>query len=172
MFSKLKDIWGAGQAPGPMVRWIWLSVAVVILDQATKALAEFYLSYGYPVEVMPLLNFTLLYNTGAAFSMLADQSGWQRWFFVLMASIISIAIYRWLRHLPTEEKGTAVALALVLGGAVGNLIDRVSTGHVVDFIDVYWDRWHWPAFNIADSAITIGVVVLLYLSFFGARPKA
>ena len=165
----LQRLWG-GDQPGPMVRWVWLSILVVVLDQATKALAEAHLMPYRPVDVLPLFNFTLMYNTGAAFSFLADAGGWQRWFFVLLSTVISIAIYRWLRTLPAYERPTAIALALVLGGAVGNLIDRLSTGRVVDFIDVYWDVHHWPAFNIADAAITGGVVLLIYLSFFPSKP--
>ena len=168
--NRLRQLWGAGVPPGPLVRWIWLSILVVALDQATKALAETYLAPYRPVEVLPLFNLTLMYNTGAAFSFLADAGGWQRWFFVFLSTVISIALYRWLRTLPAYEKATAIALALVLGGAVGNLIDRLATGRVVDFIDVYWGRYHWPAFNIADAAITLGVVLLIYLSFFPSKP--
>ena len=162
----LQRLWGVGAEPGPLVRWIWLSILVVVLDQSTKALAEAYLTAYHSVAVFPLFNLTLMYNTGAAFSFLADAGGWQRWFFVFLSTVISIAIYRWLRTLPAHEKPTAIALALVLGGAVGNLIDRLATGRVVDFVDVYWDVYHWPAFNIADAAITLGVVLLIYLSFF------
>ena len=167
--NELKRLWGVGIQPGSMVGWTWLSIVVVVLDQVTKALAEAYLIEYRSVSVLPLFNLTLLYNTGAAFSFLSDAGGWQRWFFVFLSTVVSIVIYRWLRLLPAHERATAIALALVLGGAVGNLIDRLATGRVVDFIDVYWSVHHWPAFNIADSAITIGVLLLIYLSFFPAK---
>ena len=170
--QRLKQRWGAHAEPGPMVSWLWLSVVVVVLDQATKALAETFLVMHQPVPVLPFFNLTLMYNTGAAFSILADAGGWQRWFFVLLTTVIVIVLYRWLRALPATEKTTAIALTLVLGGAVGNLIDRLAAGRVVDFIDVYWGIHHWPAFNIADSAITLGVLLLVYLSFFPSKPSS
>ncbi len=154
--------------PTPL-RWLWLAVFVLILDQVSKWAATAWLSYAEPVPVMPLLNMTLLHNTGAAFSFLASAGGWQRWFFTLIALAISIALVIWLWRLPARERLTGAALALVLGGALGNLIDRVLYGYVVDFIDVYYGSWHWPAFNIADSAITVGVALLLWTSL---RPAA
>ncbi|MDD3609614.1 MAG: signal peptidase II [Halothiobacillaceae bacterium] len=154
--------------PTPL-RWLWLAVFVLILDQISKWAATAWLSYAEPVPVMPLLNMTLLHNTGAAFSFLASAGGWQRWFFTLIALAISIALVIWLWRLPARERLTGAALALVLGGALGNLIDRVLYGYVVDFIDVYYGSWHWPAFNIADSAITVGVALLLWTSL---RPAA
>ncbi len=104
---------------------------------------------------------TLVFNEGAAFSFLADAGGWQRWFFAGLAVVVSIALLLWLKRLEAQERLTGVALSLVAGGAVGNLIDRIAYGHVVDFVDVYWRTWHWPAFNVADSAITVGVILLL-----------
>ncbi|MDY0050751.1 MAG: signal peptidase II [Halothiobacillaceae bacterium] len=154
--------------PTPL-RWLWLAVFVLILDQISKWAATAWLSYAEPVPVMPLLNMTLLHNTGAAFSFLASAGGWQRWFFTLIALAISIVLVIWLWRLPARERLTGAALALVLGGALGNLIDRVLYGYVVDFIDVYYGSWHWPAFNIADSAITVGVALLLWTSL---RPAA
>ena len=149
--------------------WLWLAGVFVLLDQISKWAATAWLSYAEPVPVMPLLNMTLLHNTGAAFSFLASAGGWQRWFFTLIALAISIALVIWLWRLPARERLTGAALALVLGGALGNLIDRVLYGYVVDFIDVYYGSWHWPAFNIADSAITVGVALLLWTSL---RPAA
>lgn len=143
------------------MKWLWLSVLIVVLDQLAKAVATHYLQLHVPVAIIPGLNLTLLHNTGAAFSMLSQASGWQRWFFIVLALAVSIAIVIWLANLPRHKRWMACALALILGGAVGNLWDRVVLGYVVDFIDVYYRDWHWPAFNIADSAITIGAIMLI-----------
>ncbi len=148
-----------------MARWLWLSLLIVILDQATKWLAEALLLPFQPVPLMPLLNFTLMYNEGAAFSFLANAGGWQRWLFAGFALVMTLALILWLMRLNKGERATAAALSLVIGGAIGNLIDRVQTGRVVDFIDFYVGTWHWPAFNVADSAISIGIVFLLVTSF-------
>ncbi len=148
-----------------MARWLWLSLLIVILDQATKWLAEALLLPFQPVPLMPLLNFTLMYNEGAAFSFLANAGGWQRWLFAGFALVMTLALTFWLLRLDKGERATAAALSLVIGGAIGNLIDRVQTGRVVDFIDFYVGTWHWPAFNVADSAISIGIVFLLITSF-------
>ena len=117
------------------------------------------------IEVLPVLDFTLLHNTGAAFSILAGASGWQRWFFIVLAGVVSVALIVWLWRLPRGHRMIAVALALVTGGAVGNLIDRVRHGYVVDFIHVHWGAAYFPAFNIADSAITIGAALLILDAF-------
>lgn len=155
-----------------MLRWLWLSVAVIALDQVTKQLALATLQPFQPVPVMPLFNLTLMFNTGAAFSFLADESGWQRWFFTAIAVVVSVVIVVWLRRLPAANKLLAIALALVLGGALGNVWDRIMLGHVVDFIQVYYSTHFFPAFNIADSAITIGAALLLWDGFFdGKRNK-
>jgi signal peptidase II len=106
-----------------------------------------------------------VHNTGAAFSFLSEAGGWQRWLFAGLAVAISTAIAVWLTRLKKHETLLAVALALILGGAVGNLIDRLVYGYVIDFLDVYYESWHWPAFNIADSAITLGVMLMLVESF-------
>lgn len=155
-----------------MWRWLWLSALVVVLDQATKWLAESYLEFLRPVPVLPSFNLTLMYNTGAAFSLLADASGWQRWFFMILALGISAVLLVWIGRLQPGQRLLGLALGLILGGAVGNLIDRVWHGHVIDFIQVYYDRWYWPAFNIADSAITVGAVLLVADSLFGGRKQA
>jgi len=144
-----------------MLRWLWLSLVVVILDQATKQLVE---STFLVFEVMPLLpyvNLTLVYNEGAAFSFLSDQGGWQRWLFVLIGLVVSLVLVVWISRLSRNQLLAAIALSLVVGGATGNVIDRLLLGHVVDFIDVYYQSWHWPAFNVADSAITLGVIIML-----------
>ena len=152
-----------------MIRFLWLSLIVVGLDQATKSLAERLLDPYQPVALAPLLNFTLMYNEGAAFSFLAEAGGWQRWFFVALTLVVSAVLIGWLWRLKAHERWLAWGLSLVIGGALGNLIDRLLTGRVVDFIDVYYERWHWPAFNVADSAITVGVVLLLIDGLWLAR---
>ena len=141
--------------------WAWITVLVILLDQLTKVIADNQLLYHSPVEIMPMFNFTLMYNKGAAFSFLANAGGWQRWFFLILTSAVSIFIYFWIRKLKTHQVFKYVALALILGGALGNLIDRAIYGHVIDFLDVYYQQHHWPAFNIADSAIFIGAILLI-----------
>jgi len=148
-----------------MLKWTIISVVVIILDQITKAIATAKLVMFDPVAVMPMFNFTLMHNEGAAFSFLSDAGGWQRWFFTVLATIVSIAIFIWIKKLTPQEKGMAISLSLILGGAIGNLIDRVRFGYVVDFIDVYYNDWHWPAFNIADSAIFVGAAIMIIFSF-------
>lgn len=155
-----------------MKRWLWLSAAVVLLDQASKWLVLGLLQPYETVALVPNLNLTLAFNTGAAFSFLAEAGGWQRWLLAGAAVVVTVILAGWLLRLPPREKTLAAALALIIGGAVGNLIDRVWFGHVVDFIQVYlpWIPWSifnpWPAFNVADSAITVGVVLLLVHSIF------
>lgn len=144
----------------PMV-WLWLAVLAVILDQITKVAAEQLLTFAQPVYLLPVLDFTLLYNKGAAFSFLADQSGWQRWFFTVVSVGVSVMLIVWIKRLPRGAVWLPIALALILGGAIGNLIDRVVYGHVVDFISVHWEGKYFPAFNIADSAITLGAIMMV-----------
>ena len=144
-----------------MRHWLWLSGLVIGLDQLSKWLAASLLVPYQPVPVMPSFNLTLMYNTGAAFSLLARAGGWQRWFFLLLSAAISVILVIWISRLKHSQNRLAVALSLILGGAVGNLIDRVLYGHVIDFIEVYYERWSWPAFNLADSAITVGAVLLV-----------
>jgi signal peptidase II len=146
-------------------RWLLLSALVVVLDQATKWLAEALLQPYVAHPVVPMFNLTLMYNEGAAFSFLAGAGGWQRWFFIGFASLMTLVLTVWLLRLPAWDRLTAASLALIVGGAVGNLIDRVLTGRVVDFIDVYYGTWHWPAFNVADSAISLGVAIMVILAF-------
>ncbi|MBB3102821.1 signal peptidase II [Azomonas macrocytogenes] len=151
--------------------WLWLSVLVIVIDQASKIYAENTLALYQRVQVIPdLFSWTLAYNTGAAFSFLADHSGWQRWLFAAIAILVSAMLVIWMKRLKPEETWVAIALALVLGGALGNLYDRVVLGHVIDFILVHWqDRWRFPAFNIADTAITIGAVMLALDMFRGNK---
>lgn len=142
--------------------WMWISVVVFVLDQITKFYFEGTLRLYQQVEVIPdLFSWTLAYNTGAAFSFLADESGWQRWLFALIAVGVSAVLVVWLKRLKADETWLAIGLALILGGALGNLIDRMLLGHVIDFILVHWqNRWYFPAFNLADSAITVGAIML------------
>lgn len=150
-----------------MLRWLWLSLIVVVFDQASKQLVESKLMVFETLPVIPFLNLTLAYNEGAAFSFLADQGGWQRWFFVLLAIGVTTVLIVWLGRLRPGDRLVAVALSLIIGGALGNLIDRLLFGHVIDFIDAYYRDWHWPAFNLADSAIFVGVMLMLVDAFWG-----
>jgi len=154
---------------GGSLRWLWLAFSIVVVDQGSKILAQHLLIIHEPVAVVPSFNLFLTYNLGAAFSFLSSAGGWQRWLFALLSTGISVFIVLWLRRVPQGQKWLACALALVLGGAVGNLIDRLfrAGGGVVDFIDIYYGTWHWPAFNIADSAISVGAVMLLVSALKG-----
>ena len=144
-----------------MLKWIWLAIVVIVFDQLTKYIASTSLELHQPLAVMPMFNWTLMHNPGAAFSFLANEDGWQRWFFATIAVVVSVVIFLWIKKLEQHEKWQAIALALILGGAVGNVIDRIWLGYVVDFIQVYYQQWYWPAFNIADSAISVGVVMII-----------
>ena len=148
-----------------MLKWLWLSVFVLFADQITKWLADSSLSLYETIAILPSFNITLAYNTGAAFSFLANEGGWQRWFFVGIALVISLVLVVWLAKLKPQARLEALSLSLILGGAVGNVIDRLLYGHVIDFIDIYYGTYHWPAFNIADSAIVLGAILLIIDSF-------
>ncbi len=148
------------------IKWIWLSIAVIILDQITKYYISHQFSLYETLSLFPGLNLTYVHNTGAAFSFLSDAGGWQRWLFISLSSIISIILIVWMKRHPAADIWMAIALALILGGAIGNLIDRVMFGYVIDFIVVYYQRLYWPAFNIADSAISVGVVMMIIDSFW------
>ena len=158
---------GPGSGPGlfsfPPVSWAWLLLTAVVisLDLYTKQLASDALVLYRPHEVFSWLNMTLAHNYGAAFSFLSSAGGWQRWFFIVLASAVSLVLLVWLIRLPRREWMTGLGLALILGGAIGNLVDRIRLGYVVDFIDFHIGGWHYPAFNVADSAITCGVILLL-----------
>jgi len=156
-----------------MLKWLWLSLLAVILDQGSKLVIDSSMRLYQSIPVMPYFNLTYVHNTGAAFSFLSEAGGWQRWFFAGLAILISAAIAVWLARLKQREILLAVALSLVLGGAIGNLIDRLAYGYVIDFLDVYYGDWHWPAFNVADSAITLGVMLMLAESFgLGSSKRA
>jgi len=141
--------------------WLLLAAVVVAADLWTKALATDQLDYGVPVEILPVFNLTLQHNTGAAFSFLSDAGGWQRWFFSGIAIVVGLFLLGWLLRLPAGQKTLAASLSLILGGAMGNLWDRLQLGYVVDFISVHYHDYYFPAFNIADSAITIGAGLML-----------
>ena len=154
--------------------WLWISLLVIAADQISKHWfdANFAL-YQQAVVIPDLFSWTLAYNRGAAFSFLANEAGWQRWFFAVIACAVSAVLVIWLKRLKAHETWLAIALALVLGGAIGYLYDRVVLGHVVDFILVHWKtEWYFPAFNIADSAITVGAVMLALDMFRGNKPAS
>ncbi len=148
------------------MKWLWLAVLIVIFDQISKFLVAEYLAFKPPLELTSWLNFIIAHNTGAAFSFLGDAGGWQRWFFVVLAGVVSIALIVWIIRLSESNVWLSCALSLILGGAVGNLIDRARFGYVVDFIDFHIETWHYATFNIADSAIFIGAAMMLIDAFF------
>jgi signal peptidase II len=148
-----------------MLVWLTLSVLILVSDQVTKYLADEYLSYGIPVKIFSFFNLTLAYNSGAAFSFLADAGGWQRWFFAIIAFVVSVVLVILIKQMKPHEVWSAIALSLILGGAVGNLYDRVALGHVIDFISVHYKHYYFPAFNIADSAISVGAVMWIIDTF-------
>lgn len=154
------------------LRWLWLAALVILLDQLSKLAVLQWLPFGYPGQsLMPYINLVHVYNKGAAFSFLADQPGWQRWFFTLFALGVSAVLLVWLRKLPAAARWSPVAYSLIIGGALGNLIDRLAYGHVVDFIDFHVGQWHYPAFNLADSAICVGAVMIVLEGLLFRRPQ-
>jgi signal peptidase II len=157
----------------PSLNWLLLTVAVIAIDQYTKRLVTAKFELFDRVAVMPYFDLVRLHNTGAAFSFLANASGWQNWFFTGVALLVSVLILWWFFRQPSDRIVVPLGLVLVLGGAIGNLIDRVQHGYVVDFFLFYYERWSFPAFNVADSAITVGVILLLFDGFFldGRRPQ-
>ena len=143
-------------------KWLWLALSVIVADQWTKFLITSNFSEFDSITLLPILDFMRLHNEGAAFSLLSDASGWQRWVFTILGSAVSIFIFLWLRRLPVRgQHMLAAALTLIMGGALGNVIDRILWGHVIDFIRVHYQQWYFPAFNIADSAITVGAALLI-----------
>jgi signal peptidase II len=149
--------------------WLLLALGLIALDQLTKVAAHQLLTPYQPIAVVPSVNLTLMFNKGAAFSFLSNAGGWQRWFFIAISLGVSLFLIGWLWRLGRNQVWTALALTLVLSGAVGNLIDRVRLGHVIDFLDLYYQSLHWPAFNIADSAIATGAAILILHSLFHRR---
>ncbi len=145
-------------------RWLAIAALVVVVDQITKQAIEHYFDFGGSLALTSFFNLVLAYNSGAAFSFLADAGGWQRWFFTAVALLASaIIVYLMRKH--ADEPRFCLALSLILGGALGNLIDRILLGHVVDFLDFHAAGYHWPAFNVADLAISVGAVILVVESF-------
>lgn len=153
--------------------WLGLliAVAIVLLDQWTKYIAVSELAFRTPYAVTPWFDWMLTYNSGAAFSFLADAGGWQRWFLTAIAAVVSVFIIVWLFRLAPEDRGLMVPLGLILGGGVGNLIDRVTLGYVVDFISWHYREWYWPAFNVADTAISLGAAAWLWLALLGGSTQ-
>lgn len=157
-------------APRPLpvpnaTSWLVLSAVMLLLDQVTKWFAVAWLQFQQPVPFIPgFWNWTLTHNTGAAFSFLADAGGWQHWFFSALATVVCIALVIGLRHTPRADWRAALPFALVISGALGNVIDRLRFGYVVDFVDWYWRDFHWPVFNVADSCIVGGAVMMVLFS--------
>jgi len=152
-------------------RWLLLAALVIVLDQYSKWLVLQHFELYQTLRLTAWFNLTLAYNTGAAFSFLNDAGGWQRWLFVVLAVVISGVLLVWLRR-AQQLRQQALALALVIGGAIGNVIDRIRLGYVIDFIDWHYRDWHWPVFNIADSAISVGVVLLIADSLLNDRDSS
>ena len=155
-------------APTPLHRYLIIASTVLVLDQVTKIAAQIYLPIASPVVINSYLNWFLIFNPGAAFSFLSQAGGWQRWFFTLLGIAASVVILWFLRRNTADQK-LSWALSLILGGAIGNVLDRIFYGAVVDFIDVHYETWHWPAFNLADSAISVGAVLIVWSEL--TRPK-
>jgi signal peptidase II len=156
-------------SPRSALPWLGLSLLVVVADQLSKYVVLNALEPYQPVPVLPVLNWTLVFNEGAAFSFLSQAGGWQRWLFSGLAASVSALLVYWLWRTPRREIWTALPYALILAGALGNLIDRLRFGHVVDFVDLHWQGWHFPAFNVADAAISIGAVLLVGGLLFAPR---
>jgi signal peptidase II len=143
-----------------LLLWLGIAVIVVLLDQVSKITMSRLLVYGQSEMITPYFNLVMVYNQGAAFSFLANSGGWQRWFFSGLAMVVSLGII-WMLHKNSGQRLFCWALTLILGGAVGNLIDRLLYGHVIDFLDFHIGTLHWPAFNLADSAITVGAALFV-----------
>ena len=143
-----------------LMLWLGVAAVVVLLDQLSKITMSRLLAYGDSEAITRYFNLVMVYNQGAAFSFLSTQGGWQRWFFSALAAGVSIFII-WMLKKNAQQRMFCWSLSLILGGAVGNLIDRLAYGHVIDFLDFHIGGWHWPAFNVADSAITIGAVLFV-----------
>lgn len=151
-----------------MLKFLWIAPGVIIIDQITKFAALKWLAFQPPVELLPFFNLVLVFNSGAAFGFLNDSGGWQNGFFVGVAIIVCVVIIGMLKRLDPNSVQAAIAMSLIVGGALGNVIDRLLYGYVIDFLDFYYQTWHWPAFNVADSAITVGAVLLI-LDTLGLR---
>lgn len=153
------------------LHWCWLSLVVILVDQLSKYFAVNHLMLYHAKAVTPFLNLTLMYNPGAAFSFLSRSGSLALWLFSIIALIVSVFILVWLHKMPANKPWLACGLALVLGGALGNLCDRFIYGYVIDFFDFYFHNWHFFAFNVADAAITVGAILLFIDAFFLKKPK-
>ncbi len=154
-----------------MLRFLWISFIVILIDQLTKIGIITYFQEFEVLKIWPVFNLTLVFNSGAAFSFLADAGGWQIYFFSSVAIIVSIILFFWLIKLENTEVKLAIAISLLLGGAIGNLIDRLVYGKVIDFLQWHWDQYYFPSFNIADSAITLGVIFFILDIFLPNKNK-
>jgi len=152
-------------------KWLWLSGIALVLDQITKIVVSANLTLGEVIPVFAGFNIRLAHNYGAAFSFLSDQGGWQRWFFTIIAISVTGMLLVWLYKLPKGDWKNGAAFSLIIGGAIGNLYDRVAYGYVVDFLDVYYKSHHWPAFNIADSAICLGAGFIIWSMLVDPQPE-
>lgn len=166
MLKNVVDVWRRVR------HWWALAFILFVIDWITKQAVEASFFYGQEVAVLPFFDLTLRYNTGAAFSFLAQAGGWQRWFFSFVAAAVVIGISWRLVKISPTNKLEALSLSFILGGAIGNLHDRLLYGHVIDFLQFHWQQsWYFPAFNVADSAITLGVVLMLFESFIVKKPE-
>ncbi|HFB67163.1 MAG TPA: lipoprotein signal peptidase [Aeromonadales bacterium] len=148
------------------LKWLLLSVVVIIVDQISKWLALQFLQLHQPVNVFPGFNWMLAFNTGAAFSFLGDAGGWQHYLFSAIALVVTAILIRWMSQMTPEEKLSGIASGLIIGGAIGNLIDRLLQGKVTDFIDWYYGDYHWATFNLADSFILLGAFLFIVEALF------
>lgn len=166
----------ADQDTALLGRKVWfcylLALMLVIIDQVAKIAADNLLGYGQPLTILPVFDLTLMYNKGAAFSFLSNAAGWQRYFFTVIAAVVSVVMVVWLTRLQRRQIWLAIGLSFVLGGAMGNLIDRLLYGHVVDFLSFHWGPYYFPTFNVADMAISAGAFCLIIDAFFGPRDEA
>jgi signal peptidase II len=167
---------GSGSSPGSgsgsgQWRWLWLTALLIALDQWSKAAIVQRFALGESLTVWPVFNVVRAHNLGVAFSLFDHEGGWQRWAFSALAAVVSAVLIVWLRRLPRAANLTALSLALILAGAVGNLIDRARQGYVVDFVQVHWNENYFPAFNVADSAITVGAILMLLDAWVASRQQ-
>ncbi len=149
------------------VRWLWLAIVIFLADIGIKYVVMNNMEYGWAnrIEILPFFNLLYVHNYGAAFSFLSDQAGWQRWLFTGIAFVVTALLTNWMSKLPASEKWNNIAYAMIIGGAVGNVFDRVIHGFVVDYLDFFWGNHHWPAFNLADMAICVGAAMIVLDSF-------
>jgi signal peptidase II len=152
-------------------RFLWLSLLVLVVDQYTKALVLKNIELYQAIQISPFFNLTHVYNYGAAFSFLHDAGGWQRWFFTIVALAVSALVLWWLKQITKEQIILPLAFSLIIGGAIGNAYDRLVYGYVVDFLVLYYQDWYWPAFNVADTAIFIGAVLMIVDMFKNKEEK-